>query len=292
MRLHLKIIEADNIPAMDLNGKADPYLIVSLDESIDSDKTNVDSKTLSPKWNKEMHLRIQSLSENVCFVLKDHDKCSKDDPIGHLKRIVKDFLLGIVKEEWMTLIPDNDENRSSRIHLISHLALEGMQPFVDCPFQFLKAGIKIISAKDIPKMDLITDTDPYVTINLQSQPKNVRKTKVAKNDEEPVWNEEFMLELLNLSHDVLTIKLMDKDVLKDDLISTFDIPLGQFPLFEICQREYFMNPAKKSKQGGQIKMAIQIVPLDQPLWETGGQIPVMIPQTAEEFQMMIDQQLP
>ena len=82
MKLHLRIIEADNIPKMDILGKADPYVVVSFTISKDTDQTEVIDKTYTPKWDKQMELRISSIDESVVFQLKDHDKVSKDDLIG------------------------------------------------------------------------------------------------------------------------------------------------------------------------------------------------------------------
>lgn len=288
MKLHLKIIEADNIPKMDLFGKADPFVSVHLSESKDSDKTKYIEKTYTPKWNHEMHLRVASISEDVVFELKDHDPAGKVDLIGTIERKIKQFQPGIINEEWINVKKAKGVKKVARVHLISHLTLEGMTPFVQLPFQFLKVCVKVISATDIEKMDTIGKTDPYVVLWIQSCSSLKQKTRVIKNNMKPRWNEEFTLEVLNQTSDILSFKMWDKDVLKDDEMATLDIPLGQFQLFEIVEKEYEMKPVKGVKKGGKIQLKIQVIPLNETKWKTGIAIPAG-PGQEEQLQSFMQQ---
>ncbi|KAK8883390.1 hypothetical protein M9Y10_046040 [Tritrichomonas musculus] len=289
MKLHLKIIEADNIPKMDMIGKADPYVSVHLSESKDSDKTKIIYKTYTPKWNKEMHLRVASISENVKFELKDYDKGKKDDLIGTIERKIRDFPPGIVSDEWINVNKAKGLKKVARVHIISHLTLDGMTPFTQMPFQFLKVCVKVISARDIAKMDLVGKTDPYVVLWIQSHPSSRRQTKVIKNNMLPKWNEDFLLELTNQTSDILTLKMWDKDVVNDDEMATLDIPLGQFQLFDIVEKEYDMKPCKGVKKGGKITLKIQVIPINEEKWKVGAALPIS--PNDQQFQSMMIQQM-
>lgn len=290
MKLHLRIIEADNIPKMDIMGKADPYVVVSFTISKDTDQTEVIDKTYTPKWDKQMELRISSIDESVVFQLKDHDKVSKDDLIGSYKKTIQKFPPGIVTDEWIQLEKAKGVKKAARVHIISHLALDGMPPFNNIPFQFLKVAVKVISARDIEVMDVIGETDPYVVLYLRNNSNIQYKTKVLKNCMNPVWNQDFEINLLNQTSDILSLKMWDKDLIKDDEMSALDIPLGQFPLYEIIKREYDMKPQKRVKKGGKITIQLQVIPLGEKAW-TVGPMAVTYPQGTPDpqFQMMMEQ---
>lgn len=291
MKLHLRIIEADNIPKMDLIGKADPYCIATLSESHDSDKTEYIDETYTPRWDKVMTLNVATIAESVLFEIKDHDKVGRDDLIGSYKKNIKKFPPGIVTDEWIQLEAAKGVKKAARLHVVSHLALDGMPPFCNMPFQFLKVVVKVISARDIAKMDTFGKTDPYVLVYLRNYPNVKYKTKVMNNNMEPKWDQDFELDLLNQTNDILTLTMMDKDVAIDDEMANLDIPLGQFGLFEIVEREYDMKPYKKVKKGGKILVRIQILPLGERAWTTGPiafQCPVP-PQDPQYQQMMMQQ---
>ena len=169
------------------------------------------------------------------------------------------FPPGIVTDEWIQLEKAKGVKKAARVHIISHLALDGMPPFNNIPFQFLKVAVKVISARDIEVMDIIGETDPYVVLYLRNNSNIQYKTKVLKNCMNPVWNQDFEINLLNQTSDILSLKMWDKDLIKDDEMSALDIPLGQFPLYEIIKREYDMKPKKRVKKGGKITIQLQVI---------------------------------
>lgn len=292
MKLHLRIIEADNIPKMDLFGTADPYAVATLTDSNDTDKTEYIKGTYTPKWNKEMSLNVATIAESIVLELKDHDTIGRDDLIGSIKRNIKKFQPGIVNDEWIQLEAPKGVDKEARIHVVSHLALDGMPKFTNIPFQFLKVVVKVISAKDLAKTDIITDSDPYVLVYLRNYPMVKYRTKVVKNNLNPTWDQDFELDLVNQTSDILSLKVMDKDVLVDDEIGSLDIPLGQFGMFDIYEREFDLKPCnKKVKKAGKITLRIQVIPLGVAAWE-GGQMAVQFPGPPpdEEYLMRMQQQ--
>lgn len=83
--LELRILEAMGVPPMDLNGHADPYVVVTLGAK--SLKTTVKKFTLAPKWNETFRLLVHKdeAAYDLEFSLWDWDYASKDDYIGSAK---------------------------------------------------------------------------------------------------------------------------------------------------------------------------------------------------------------
>ena len=80
-RLTVTIIKAINLKAMDLNGKSDPYVkvtLVSCGKRIKKKKTSVLKNTLHPIFNESMLFDIpQEQIEHVDMIVKviDYDRC-------------------------------------------------------------------------------------------------------------------------------------------------------------------------------------------------------------------------
>lgn len=83
MKLLVRVIEARNLPAMDLNGLSDPYVRLQLGKQ--RFKTKVVKKCLNPSWSEEFSFRVDDLSEELIVSVLDEDKYFNDDFVGHLK---------------------------------------------------------------------------------------------------------------------------------------------------------------------------------------------------------------
>ncbi|XP_038995318.1 C2 and GRAM domain-containing protein At1g03370-like [Hibiscus syriacus] len=82
MRLVVEVIEARNIPAMDLNGFSDPYVKLQLGKQ--RYKTKVVKKSLNPSWGEEFIFKVEDLKGKLLISVLDEDKFN-DDFVGHLK---------------------------------------------------------------------------------------------------------------------------------------------------------------------------------------------------------------
>ena len=82
-KLTVVIEKASNLPALDRNGKSDPYCKVQLiSQPTLKFKTKVLYKTLDPVWDDSFEFDFQSdspQSESLLFRLFDEDKFSRDD---------------------------------------------------------------------------------------------------------------------------------------------------------------------------------------------------------------------
>ncbi|KAM7530882.1 hypothetical protein LguiB_034292 [Lonicera macranthoides] len=108
MKLLVRVIEAKNIPAMDLNGFSDPYVKLQLGKQ--RFKTKVVKKCLNPSWCEEFTFRVEDLKDELAIYVLDEDKYFNDDFVGQIKVPVSqvfdanDTSLGTA---WYTLQPKN-----------------------------------------------------------------------------------------------------------------------------------------------------------------------------------------
>lgn len=84
--------------------------------------------------------------------------------------------------------------------------------------------IKMIGAKHVPKMDIISQSDPYVRCFVRYTTQ--LRTSTKDNNANPTWNENFKLLVHDPDHQVLTCILMDYDDFNpDDEIGRCELPM-------------------------------------------------------------------
>lgn len=68
--------------------------------------------------------------------------------------------------------------------------------------------LRIVEAKDIPKMDVVGTADPFILFKLSPSPEQYQ-TKIIKQNPNPVWNEEFHIPFEIGKFAVLHMELFD-----------------------------------------------------------------------------------
>lgn len=113
MKLVVRVIEARNLPSMDLNGSSDPYVRLQLGRN--RFRTKVVKKSLNPLWHEEFTFWVEDLSEDLVVSVLDEDRYFNDDFVGQLKLPVsqvfdaEDKSLGTT---WHKLHPKNKKSRT------------------------------------------------------------------------------------------------------------------------------------------------------------------------------------
>lgn len=81
-RVEIQVIEAQGLPAADLNGKADPF--VELCTSIDRQRTEVKKKTLSPVWRETKAVSIlDPMRDAIGILVFDWDLMGTNDTMAY-----------------------------------------------------------------------------------------------------------------------------------------------------------------------------------------------------------------
>lgn len=112
MKLSVRVIEARNLPAMDLNGFSDPYVKLQLGRQ--RWKTKVVKKCLNPSWGEEFSFRVEDLNEELLVSVLDEDKYFNDDFVGQVKVPVNRVFDADNKSldtAWYPLQPKNKKSK-------------------------------------------------------------------------------------------------------------------------------------------------------------------------------------
>lgn len=260
MELHVKVIEARNVPAADLNGKSDPYVLLSTEKTKSPyQKTKVLKKTLSPKWDEEFTIKINFVSDVLSVTLYDEDFLNKDDKLGSFDLRIHDLNIGIVEDRWYKMNKPKRVKEEAELHLVTHLVYEGLPAWKNLDLLFIDCMVNVIEAKNLPKMD-VNDSDPYCNVTISTDTEKWCKTKVIDNNNNPKWNESFIFWVTNPTVDRLLFQIKDKDLIIDDSIGTLEIPLVSITVGQPIEKWFDITPNKNGQQAGQIKLFICMSP--------------------------------
>lgn len=104
--------------------------------------------------------------------------------------------------------------------------------------------INVISAKNLPKMDVIGSADPYVILKLGTRVPQEAKTKIIFKNLNPCWEEQFVFEVTNATS-TLRVEVWDHDLVgEDDPIGFFDISLKYLAHEQIVTSDFFLKKAE------------------------------------------------
>uniref|UniRef100_A0A1D1XKJ4 Extended synaptotagmin-3 n=1 Tax=Anthurium amnicola TaxID=1678845 RepID=A0A1D1XKJ4_9ARAE len=77
--LSVTVLSAEDLPAMDLLGKADPYVVIQMKKTETKNKTRVVNDSLNPAWNQTFDFVVEDgLHDMLILEVWDHDTFGKD----------------------------------------------------------------------------------------------------------------------------------------------------------------------------------------------------------------------
>ncbi|KAH0785729.1 C2 domain containing protein [Histomonas meleagridis] len=257
--LNIRIIEATDVPSMDPNGKSDPYCKIKLLHRKEKPlKTRIIKKTLTPVWYQDFHIEIKSLRTDVVKIsLIDYDAIGSDDKIGYIEIPVSTLEYGHIIDQWFNFTPYKGVKKGGIVHMILHLANKNQVAFQENPFIPKALNLLVIDAKDLPKMDIGSLSDPYCLISTTNDVKPI-KTQIKYNTLTPSWDEYHQLLITDYDSDNLKILVRDYDKVRDDDIGTINIPLKEFKSGFVYNKWFNITPVKGVKKGGQIHLQIHV----------------------------------
>ncbi|GIY39696.1 synaptotagmin 1 [Caerostris darwini] len=192
--LAVTVIQAEDLPGMDMSGTSDPYVkVYLLPDKKKKYETKVHRKTLNPVFNETFNFKIpysEISSKTLVFATFDFDRFSKHDQIGEVKIPLNTVDLAQTIEEWKELTSvegeQGQENKLGDICFsLRYVPTAG------------KLTIVILEAKNLKKMDVGGLSDPYVKIALMLNGKRIKKkkTSIKKCTLNPYYNESFTFEV-------------------------------------------------------------------------------------------------
>jgi Ca2+-dependent lipid-binding protein len=137
--------------------------------------------------------------------------------------------------------------------------------------------VKIIKAKDLPKMDIGpgAKSDPYVRLSIKGRDGH-QKTKVKHNEKKCKWEEEFSFEIFSYSTEILKLQMFDEDPGKDDKMGKLLIAVNQLPPGQVIDQKYALKPTKGCKKPGILRCAFQVVLKGATKWTAAPFVPQQV----------------
>ncbi|XP_051542815.1 synaptotagmin Vb isoform X1 [Myxocyprinus asiaticus] len=190
-QLIVGVLQAQDLPAMDIGGTSDPYVkVYLLPDKKKKFETKVQRKNLCPVFNETFIFKIPYAElggKTLILQVFDFDRFGKHDVIGQITIPINSVDLAQPLHEWRDLENgDKEEEKLGDVCIsLRYVPTAG------------KLTVNIMEAKNLKKMDVGGLSDPYVKIVLQHNGKRLKKKKttVKKNTLNPYFNESFSFEV-------------------------------------------------------------------------------------------------
>eukprot|EP00746_Dinoflagellata_sp_MGD_P168064 gnl/MRDRNA2_/MRDRNA2_99188_c0_seq1.p1 gnl/MRDRNA2_/MRDRNA2_99188_c0~~gnl/MRDRNA2_/MRDRNA2_99188_c0_seq1.p1 ORF type:complete len:1027 (-),score=196.27 gnl/MRDRNA2_/MRDRNA2_99188_c0_seq1:83-3163(-) len=139
--VHLSIIEAKGLRAMDRGESSDPFAVVLLNGKKEVFRTEVKKKTLNPVWNAECTFYVKPKDTEVVVSFFDDDWIGKADDLGKVVLQIREFP-SPGEEKWFDLTSDegmfNRGTATGSVRLrvefkaATAVAFSGSAPYKEC----------------------------------------------------------------------------------------------------------------------------------------------------------------
>ncbi|XP_071561121.1 synaptotagmin 1 isoform X2 [Temnothorax nylanderi] len=189
------VIQAEELPALDMGGTSDPYVkVYLLPDKKKKFETKVHRKTLNPVFNETFTFKsvpyADAMNKTLVFAIFDFDRFSKHDQIGEVKVPLCQIDLAQTIEEWREL--QSVEGEGGQDNKLGDICFS--LRYVPTAG---KLTVVILEAKNLKKMDVGGLSDPYVKIALMQNGKRLKKkkTSIKKCTLNPYYNESFTFEV-------------------------------------------------------------------------------------------------
>ncbi|KAI5485506.1 GTPase activator protein, partial [Trichomonas vaginalis G3] len=243
---------------MDMNGKADPFCVLSVNGEGEQYKTNVVMRSLTPVWNQPFNIPVPNQDKDKLHVIVyDWDEKNSDDVIGYNKIKLHEIRINHPVETLVHLKKRHGvRTERGDVHLRFEAYKPGTEPAIDfVPTAHPEKKVSqeaptvvdctVVNATELAMMDLNGKADPYVIVKINENGK-INTTKVVKKDRNPVWNETFNMDVADEKKDVLIVECYDWDESgKHDLIGNGEVALAGLSHDTVIERD-----VELSKEGG------------------------------------------
>ena len=122
-------------------------------------------------------------------------------------------------------------------------------------------NLKVVEARNIPKMDTIGKTDAYAKVFVGNQ---TQQTRVIDNSYTPKWDAIFQFQNVTQSTPII-IKLYDHDdISTDDQFGQLDLNTNALAVGRVTDAWYTCKAVKGEKKGGEIHLVLHLCPHGAP----------------------------
>ncbi|XP_062381684.1 synaptotagmin Vb [Sardina pilchardus] len=191
-QLTVGVLQAQDLPAMDIGGTSDPYVkVYLLPDKKKKFETKVQRKNLCPVFNETFMFKIPYAElggKTLVLQVFDFDRFGKHDVIGQITIPMNSIDMAQPLHEWRDLENGEKEEQEKLGDICISLRYVPTAG---------KLTVCIMEAKNLKKMDVGGLSDPFVKIVLQHNGKRLKKKKttVKKNTLNPYFNESFSFEI-------------------------------------------------------------------------------------------------
>ncbi|XP_027904463.1 synaptotagmin-4-like [Vigna unguiculata] len=280
--LEVKLVQARNLTNKDLIGKSDPYAVLFVRPLRARTKSSkVVNNQLSPIWNEHFEFTIEdAATQHLTIRIFDDEGIQASELIGCAKVSLQELEPGKVKDVWLKLVKDLEIQRDNKYRGEVHLELLycpiGVESAIKNPFdpdfsltsleKTLKSGegededptgsrkrsnvivrgvlsVTVISAEDLPVVDLMGKADPFVVLSLRKTEKKL-KTRVVNESLNPVWNQTFDFVVEDGLHEMLILEVYDHDTFGKEKIGRVILTLTKVILEGEYNETYPLDGAK------------------------------------------------
>ncbi|CAM8970457.1 unnamed protein product [Rhodiola kirilowii] len=294
--LEVKLIQAKELTNKDLIGKSDPFAVLfirPLRDKMKSSKTI--NNQLNPIWNEHFEFIVEDAStQHLTVRVFDDEGVQASELIGCAQVQLKDLEPGKVKDVWLKLVKDLEVQRDTKNRGQVHLELlycpYGTESVFMNPFNqnmsltSLEKAMKgeesggslgsiasqkkkdvivrgvlsvtVVSAEDLPAVDLNGKADPYVILIMKKSDKR-HKTRVVNESLNPVWNQTFDFVVEDGLHDMLMVEVWDHDTFGKDKIGRCVMTLSRVVLEGEYTKTFPLDGAKSGRLTLHLKWAAQ-----------------------------------
>jgi Ca2+-dependent lipid-binding protein len=119
--------------------------------------------------------------------------------------------------------------------------------------------LRCVEARGLPDADILSKSDPFCVISLSCS-RQLWRSRVIDNNLNPVWNEDFHLQIADPSKDVLQIRVKDNDdTSEDDALGKVLIDLGAVPIGQLQDQWVDLDSLVAKQAGGRFHYLLQIL---------------------------------
>ncbi|XP_023320595.1 multiple C2 and transmembrane domain-containing protein isoform X2 [Eurytemora carolleeae] len=223
--VHVVLVQARSVKAMDHGNSSDPYCKVSLGK--EKRKSRVCSSTLNPKWREALDFYwFEEFTDFLEIQVWDQDVGEKDDYMGRVDIDLRELRHEVSHNLWreiqegegslnviITISGTSKKSSPSNLDNFDQACLQHLEENFTISNSFRNIQdvgrmiVKVLKAEGLASADIGGASDPFAVLELVNQRVQTETKNKTLN---PTWQKVFIFDVLDI-HDVLEITVYDED---------------------------------------------------------------------------------